>query len=99
VAYGGLGLAGVGTALSFVPGLDPVIGFSTMLLGVVVALTGSVIGAGHTRKRRDLPRAWSLRFWTSRAGGWAARIAGLGLGGRRLGDDSPKSEVHHDRNT
>ncbi len=86
MAYGGLGLAGVGTALSFVPGLDPVIGFSTMLLGVVVALTGSVIGAGHTRKRRDLPRAWWLRFWQSRAGGWAARVAGLGLGRGRLSE-------------
>ena len=80
---GGLGLAGVGTALTFVPGLDPVVGFSTMLLGIVVALAGSVIGAGHTRKRRDLPRAWWLRFWTSRAGGWVARLAALGLGLRR----------------
>jgi hypothetical protein len=89
-AYGGLGLAGVGTALSFVPGLDPVVGFSVMLGGIVVALAGSVIGAGHTRRRRDLPRAWWLRFWRSRAGGWVARLAGLGLGGPPTPNQAPE---------
>ncbi len=82
VAYGGLGLVGVGTALSFVPGLDPVVGFSMMLIGVAAALAGSVIGHRYTRKRRDLPRAWWLRFWRSRAGGWVARVAAFGLTGR-----------------
>ena len=80
-AAGGLGLAGVGTALCFVPGLDLVAGFSVMLIGVAVAMSGSVVGAGHTRRRRDLPRAWWLRFWTSRAGGWVARVAGFGRTG------------------
>ena len=51
-----------------------------MLGGIVVALTGSVIGAAYTRKRRDLPRAWWLSFWKSRVGGWVAKVAGLGLG-------------------
>ena len=41
--------------MRLVPGLDPVVGFSVMLAGIVVALTGSVIGAGHTRKHL-LPR-------------------------------------------
>jgi hypothetical protein len=77
-AYGGLGLAGVGTALTFVPGLDPVVGFSAMLAGFVVALASSVMGAAHTRKRRDLPRAWWLSFWKSRLGGWVARVARFG---------------------
>ena len=44
------------------------IGFATMMVGVVVALTGFVIGAGHTRKRRDLPRAWWLSFRASPVG-------------------------------
>ena len=79
-AYGGLGLAAVGTALTFVPGLDPVVGFSAMLAGFVVALASSVMGAAHTRKRRDLPRAWWLSFWKSRLGGWVARVARFGLG-------------------
>jgi len=82
-AYGGLGLAGLGTALIFVPGLDPIVGFSTMLSGILVALAGSVIGNRYTRRRRDLSRAWWLRFWQSRAGGWAARLAAFGLGLRQ----------------
>ena len=61
-----------------------------MLIGIVVALAGSVIGAGHTRKRRDIPRAWWLRFWTSRLGGSVARVAGLGLGGPPTPNPAPE---------
>ena len=65
---------------------------------MVVALAGSVIGAGHTRKRRDLPRAWWLRFWTSRAGGWAARLAGLGLGLGKTGSGE-RGTAHGEQGT
>jgi hypothetical protein len=53
-----------------------------MLAGSVVALAGSVVGNRYTRRRRDIPRAWWLRFWRSRAGSWVGRLAVFGLGGR-----------------
>jgi len=98
-AYGGLGLAGLGTALTFVPVLDPVVGFATMMVGVFVALTGSVIGAAHTRKRRDLPRDWWLKFWKSRLGGWVARVARFGLGKTRKTGSGERGAGNGERGT
>ncbi len=79
MAYAGLGMVGVGAALSLVEGLNPAVGLGAMVYGIVVAMGASVIGALFTRRRRNLAGEWWLKFWQSRAGEWALRLAGLGL--------------------
>jgi hypothetical protein len=112
-AYAGLGVAGVGVALSFVGSLDPVVGVGAMLGGFAIALAASVVGALYARRRQNVAGEWWLKFWQSRAGAWAARVAGLGLTLGRLSTlhgpnaamleaasaklDLSKSQAHHMR--
>jgi hypothetical protein len=80
VAYGGLLILLLATALSFVPGIDLVVGFSIMLVGTVITVVGGIVSHLYNRARRDIPRSLWLAFWGSRVGGWAARVAAIGLG-------------------
>ena len=79
VAYAGLGVMGLGTALSLVEGFNPVVGFGVFVYGVGVTLCASGIGAVLTWLHRNVAGEWWLKFWQSRAGEWAVRVAGLGL--------------------
>jgi hypothetical protein len=79
LAYGGLGVAGLGAASSLVPFIDPWIGLGAMAYGMVAALVGSTVGVVFAKRRLDRPGALWLRFWRSRAGEWAVQLAGRGL--------------------
>ena len=59
---------------------EPVLG------GILLGAFGTVLGGGllvwlQRRANRLTGHRW-LRFWGSRLGGWAARLAGIGLGPR-----------------
>jgi serine/threonine-protein kinase len=90
IGYGGLGVVGLGAALSFVPIIPPEVGLLAMLYGVVLALVASTVGAVWARRRLNRPGELWLKFWNSRAGAWVTRLAAAGLGSERAGARLPQ---------
>ena len=78
VAYDGLGLAGVGVALSFVGSFDPAVGVAAMLTGFAIALAAAVFGASDAQRRNRVGEWW-LEFWQGEGGRWVERLAAAGL--------------------
>ncbi len=72
LAYAGLGLAGVGAALSFATAVPPHVGLGAMVLGAATATVAALVGWFRAR-RRQVPLALWLRFWKSRVGEWLLR--------------------------
>jgi serine/threonine-protein kinase len=89
IAYGGLGLLGLGAASSLVPFIPPEVGLLAIVYGAVVALGSSLVGALLARRLNRSRRLW-LKFWNSRAGEWAARLAGAGLPRESTGGPVPR---------
>jgi hypothetical protein len=81
VAYGGLGLIGVATALSFV-GLSAAVGYGAIAVGVVAAAGAAFFGGFYSRRRLNIAGEWALKLWRSRLGQWMARLAGVGIEGQ-----------------
>jgi serine/threonine-protein kinase len=78
-AYAGFGLFGVGAAMALLGtgGADLVVG--TMSLGILTTVSAGVVAGHRYQRRRALAGERWLKFWNSRVGAWAARLAGLGL--------------------
>ncbi len=66
--------------------LDAGLPAGLVLGGMIVGAFGTVLGGGvlvwRERRRNELTGHCWLRFWRSRLGAWAAKLAGIGLGAR-----------------
>lgn len=78
-AYAAFGLFSFGVAMGITGTFGTDLAVGTMLLGAVTTVIAGLVAAHRYQRRRDLVGERWLRFWKSRMGEWAARLAGLGL--------------------
>ena len=84
-AFAGIGLFGLGVVLAVTTAVSTDLVLGGMTVGAGTAIVAGLIAARRTERRRDRAGERWLRFWDSRVGQWATRLAAVGLGHLRVG--------------